>query len=49
MQKKYATIINITPVVKVKESRIADNKVIIGGVLEINPIACTLMIVMLLN
>ena len=40
--EEVATIINITPVVKVKESRIADNKVIIGGVLEINPMACTL-------
>ena len=27
---------------KVKESRITDNKVIIGGVLEINPLACTM-------
>lgn len=34
-------IININPVVRVKESRITDNKVIIGGVLEINPLACT--------
>lgn len=38
---EVAAIINITPVVKVKESRIADNKVIIGGVLEISPLACT--------
>ena len=34
-------IINITPSLRVKESRITDNKVIIGGVLEINPLACT--------
>lgn len=34
-------IINITPRLKVKESRITDNKVIIGGVLEIDPLACT--------
>ena len=34
-------IININPVVRVKESRITDNKVIIGGILEINPLACT--------
>lgn len=39
--EEIAAIINIMPVVKVKESRIADNKVIIGGVLEINPLACT--------
>lgn len=37
---EVASIINITPMVKVKESRIADNKVIIGGVLEISPLAC---------
>ena len=40
--EEVAAIINITPVVKVKESRITDNKVIIGGVLEINPLACTM-------
>lgn len=34
-------IININPTVRVKESRVTDNKVIIGGVLEINPLACT--------
>ena len=39
--EEVSSIINITPSVKVKESRIADNKVIIGGVLEINPLACT--------
>lgn len=39
--EEVASIINITPTVKVKESRIADNKVIIGGVLEISPLACT--------
>lgn len=39
---EVSAIINITPMVKVKESRIADNKVIIGGVLEINPMGCTL-------
>ncbi|MEG0180254.1 MAG: DUF3794 domain-containing protein [Terrisporobacter sp.] len=39
--EEVTSIINITPVVKVKESRIADNKVIISGVLEINPLACT--------
>ncbi len=39
--QEVAGIINITPVIKVKESRIADNKVIIGGVLEISPLACT--------
>ena len=39
--EEVSSIINITPSVKVKESRIADNKVIIGGALEINPLACT--------
>ena len=39
--EEIAAIINITPVVKVKEIRIADNKVIIGGVLEISPLAST--------
>lgn len=38
---EVASIINITPTVKVKESRIADNKVIIGGMLEVSPLACT--------
>lgn len=38
---EVSSVINITPMVKVKESRISDNKVIIGGVLEINPLACT--------
>ena len=38
---EVASIINITPTVKVKEGRIADNKVIIGGVLEVSPLACT--------
>lgn len=38
---EVCAIINISPVVKVKESRIADNKVIIGGVLDISPLACT--------
>lgn len=38
---EVSAIINITPIVKVKESRISDNKVIIGGVLEISPLACT--------
>ncbi len=39
--EEVVAIINIAPNVKVKESRIADNKVIIGGVLEISPLACT--------
>ena len=34
-------IISLNPEVKIKESRITDNKVIIGGVLQINPIGCT--------
>lgn len=39
--EEVSDIINITPAIKVKESRIADNKVIIGGVLEVSPLACT--------
>ena len=39
--EEVSAIINIAPIVKVKESRIADNKVIIGGVLSISPLACT--------
>jgi hypothetical protein len=31
----------MNPYVKMKESRVSDNKVIIGGVLSINPLACT--------
>lgn len=34
-------IININPIVRVKESRVTDNKVIIGGILEMSPLACT--------
>lgn len=39
--EEVSAIINVAPIVKVKESRIADNKVIIGGVLSISPLACT--------
>ena len=35
------SIISMNPYVKMKESRVSDNKVIIGGVLSINPLACT--------
>lgn len=35
------SIISMNPYVKIKESRVSDNKVIIGGVLSINPLACT--------
>ena len=41
IKEEIEDIININPVVRVKESRITDNKVIIGGVLEINPLAYT--------
>lgn len=39
--EEVQSIISLNPCVKVKESRVADNKVIVGGVLEINPLACT--------
>ena len=39
--EEVQSIISLNPSVKVKESRVADNKVIVGGVLEINPLACT--------
>lgn len=39
--EEIQSIISLNPCVKVKESRVTDNKVIIGGVLEINPLACT--------
>ncbi|MDR0879573.1 MAG: DUF3794 domain-containing protein [Clostridioides sp.] len=34
-------IISLSPSMKVKESRVTDNKVIVGGVLEVNPLATT--------
>lgn len=34
-------IISLNPYARIKESRVADNKVIIGGVLDINPLAST--------
>ncbi|RDY23000.1 DUF3794 domain-containing protein [Romboutsia maritimum] len=39
--EEVQSIISLNPYAKIKESRVADNKVIIGGVLEINPLACT--------
>lgn len=39
--EEIQSIISLNPYAKIKESRVADNKVIIGGVLEINPLACT--------
>ncbi|MEG1285036.1 MAG: DUF3794 domain-containing protein [Romboutsia sp.] len=39
--EEIQSIISLNPYAKVKESRVADNKVIVGGVLEINPLACT--------
>ncbi|WP_024621504.1 DUF3794 and LysM peptidoglycan-binding domain-containing protein [Metaclostridioides mangenotii] len=35
------SIISLNPCIRVKESRVTDNKVIVGGVLEINPLAST--------
>lgn len=35
------SIISLNPCVKVKDSRVTDNKVIIGGCVEINPLALT--------
>lgn len=39
--EEVQSIISLNPYVRIKESRVTDNKVIIGGVLEINPLACT--------
>lgn len=39
--EEVQSIISLNPNAKIKESRVTDNKVIIGGVLEINPLACT--------
>lgn len=39
--EEIESIISLNQSTKVKESRVTDNKVIIGGVLEINPLACT--------
>ena len=39
--EEIQSIISLSPSAKIKESRVADNKVIIGGVLEVNPLACT--------
>ncbi len=35
------SIISLNPTVKIKDTRVADNKVIIGGCVEINPLAST--------
>ena len=39
--EEIQSIISMNPYVRIKESRVSDNKVIIGGVLNINPLACT--------
>ncbi|MCR8745815.1 DUF3794 and LysM peptidoglycan-binding domain-containing protein [Romboutsia lituseburensis] len=39
--EEIQSIISLNPYARIKESRVADNKVIIGGVLEVNPLACT--------
>ncbi|MEG1311364.1 MAG: DUF3794 domain-containing protein [Romboutsia sp.] len=39
--EEIQSIISLNPTAKIKESRVTDNKVIIGGVLEINPLSCT--------
>ncbi|MGL5750201.1 MAG: DUF3794 and LysM peptidoglycan-binding domain-containing protein [Paraclostridium sp.] len=36
-----ASIVSVSPRIKLKESRVSDNKVIVGGSLELNPIAYT--------
>lgn len=36
-----ASIVSIGPRIKLKETRVSDNKVIVGGVLDLNPIAYT--------
>lgn len=39
--EEVQSIISLSPSAKIKESRVTDNKVIIGGIVEINPLACT--------
>lgn len=39
--EEIQSIISLNPYAKIKESRVTDNKVIVGGVVEINPLACT--------
>lgn len=39
--EEIQSIISLNPNARIKETRIADNKVIVGGVLEVNPLACT--------
>ncbi|WP_042277273.1 DUF3794 and LysM peptidoglycan-binding domain-containing protein [[Clostridium] dakarense] len=39
--EEIQSIISLSPMARIKESRVTDNKVIVGGVLEINPLACT--------
>ena len=36
-----ASIVSIGPKIKLKETRVSDNKVIVGGVLDLNPVAYT--------
>lgn len=39
--EEVESIISLNPYARVKETRVSDNKVIVGGVVEINPLACT--------
>ncbi len=39
--EEVQSIISLNPYVKIKDTRVTDNKVIVGGVVEINPLACT--------
>ena len=39
--EEVQSIISLNPYAKIKETRVSDNKVIVGGVVEINPLACT--------
>jgi hypothetical protein len=39
--EEIQSIISLSQNARIKESRVTDNKVIIGGVVEINPLACT--------
>ncbi len=34
-------VISVNPVVKIKDTKVTDNKVIVGGTVEVNPLACT--------
>ena len=40
-REEVKSIISVNPYVKIKDTRISENKVKVSGILEINPLACT--------